>query len=86
MATNGGSQHPQEIADAQLHDIMKHDASKGATIHSFDPDASPQQKAAAAGKKRDQLKSVTQQDRTAQGEQGPFLFLPRQSSNVIRHL
>ncbi|OJA07635.1 hypothetical protein AZE42_01107 [Rhizopogon vesiculosus] len=64
MATNGNVQ----LADAQLHNIMNHDASEGATVHSFDPDASPQQKAATAGKQRDQLKSVNQQDRSAQGE------------------
>ncbi|KAG0700683.1 C2 domain-containing protein [Suillus ampliporus] len=75
MATNppsnghGSVQHPQEKANSQIHDIMMHDASNGAIVHSFDPDASPQQKAATAGKQCDQLKSIiAQQDGGAQGE------------------
>ncbi|KAG2155499.1 C2 domain-containing protein [Suillus clintonianus] len=73
MATNApsngnGVQQSQETAQTQLHDIMSNDASKGAIVHSFDPDASPQQKAAAAGMQRDQLKSITGQDGSAQGE------------------
>ncbi|KAG1741248.1 hypothetical protein EDB19DRAFT_716905 [Suillus lakei] len=73
MATNAPSngksvQQSQETAHTQLHDIMSNDASKGAIVHSFDPDVSPQQKAAAAGRQRDQLKSITRQDGSAQGE------------------
>ena len=84
MATNAHSndsvQHPQDNVEAQaLYNlIMKHDASNGAAVHSFDPDTSPKQKAAAAGKLSDQLKSITQQDGSAQGEKGVFLFPPRQ--------
>ncbi|KAF7320046.1 hypothetical protein MKEN_00788800 [Mycena kentingensis (nom. inval.)] len=36
------------------------DANGRVAVHSFDPDASPEQKGAAAGKARDQLKSVKQ--------------------------
>ena len=45
--------------------------------HSFDPDASPQQKAAAAGKARDQLRSVkdSQKDLLEKGTQSPSLAL-----------
>ncbi|EGO02737.1 hypothetical protein SERLA73DRAFT_165692 [Serpula lacrymans var. lacrymans S7.3] len=39
--------------------MLKDDADKGAAIHSFDPEASPQEKAAAAGKARSQLKGST---------------------------
>ncbi|KAJ3886025.1 C2 domain-containing protein [Lentinula edodes] len=42
-------------------DQLKHDAAKGrVAVHNFDPDASPAQKAAAAGKAKDQLKGVQQ--------------------------
>jgi hypothetical protein len=85
MATNpsnGSGQHPDESADAQLHDIMNHDASKGAIVHSFDPDASPQQKAATAGNQRHQLKSVTQQDGAAQDEKGALFNQPHKLSHV----
>ncbi|KAG2756512.1 tricalbin [Suillus brevipes Sb2] len=65
--SNGGLQQPQETAETHVHDIMNHDASKGAIVHSFDPDATPQQKAAAAGGQRDQLKSIVPQDGSAHG-------------------
>ncbi|KAG1783596.1 C2 domain-containing protein [Suillus placidus] len=67
--SNGGVQQPQEPAETRVHDIMSHDSSKGAIVHSFDPDAIPQQKAAAAGRQRDQLKSIVQQDGSAHGGQ-----------------
>lgn len=44
------------LADA--HDMLSKDARGNATVHSFDPDASPEEKAASAGKARSQLKSV----------------------------
>jgi hypothetical protein len=43
-------QHPnpqEHVAPDQLHDILASDASKGAAVHSFSPEASPQAKAAA---------------------------------------
>jgi type IV pilus biogenesis protein CpaD/CtpE len=44
----------------QLNGIVKEDLTKDrVALHVFDPDASPQQKGAAAGKARDQVKSVT---------------------------
>lgn len=67
--SNGGVQQPQETAETHLHDIMSHDASKGAIVHSFDPDAPPEQKAAAAGRQRDQLKSIVQQDGNVDGKE-----------------
>jgi hypothetical protein len=68
--SNGGIQQPQQTAKTHVHDIMNHDASKGAIVHSFDPDAPPQQKAAAAGRQRDQLKSIVPQDGSAHGGKG----------------
>lgn len=42
--------------------IKEHAEAKGAPVHSFDPDASPSEKAAAAGKSRDKLQSVIPKD------------------------
>ncbi|KAJ7124724.1 C2 domain-containing protein [Mycena crocata] len=55
MATNGSANgDPQQQADS----IMQDSAKGRVAVHSFDPEASPSQKGAAAGKARDQLKSV----------------------------
>ena len=43
-------QHPipqEHVAPDHLHDILASDASKGAAVHSFSPESSPQAKAAA---------------------------------------
>jgi Ca2+-dependent lipid-binding protein len=82
MATNVPStdvavKQPQETTEAHIHDIMSQDASKGATVHSFDPDATPQQKATAAGREHNQLKSIVQQDGSAPGGKGALLSLLR---------
>jgi len=69
--TSNGS---QQNANAELHNILEHDASKGAAVHIFDPDASPQQKAAAAGKQSGQLKSVATHDVGAQFNKGALLL------------
>ncbi len=46
-------------AYAQAHDILQKDAARGnIPVHSFNPDASPAEKAAAAGKARTQLNST----------------------------
>ena len=52
MASN-----PLQEAQAQLND-----QAKGAPVHSFDPDATPEQKAGTAGKARDQLKDIRSKD------------------------
>lgn len=57
-SSNGGAQEP--TGAEVVHGILKKDEAKGAAVHSFDPDASPAEKAAAAGKARDQLTSVKQ--------------------------
>ncbi|KAI0274871.1 tricalbin [Gloeopeniophorella convolvens] len=47
-------------AHAQANDILTQDAAKtNTTVHSFNPDASPEEKGAMAGKARTQLKSKT---------------------------
>jgi len=47
-----------EPRDAQaILDVAKTEANKGSVVHVFDPDASPQEKAAAAGKAKDGLLS-----------------------------
>lgn len=58
MASQNGGTQPsgREILD----DIKKKDEAKGATVHSFDPNASPAEKASAAGQARDQLQSIKQ--------------------------
>lgn len=66
MAISVASTGPSE-----LDNILKHDADKGATVHSFDPAASPAEKGAAAGKSRDQLKSVI--DHPVPGERGSLV-------------
>ncbi|KAF7975752.1 hypothetical protein HWV62_8539 [Athelia sp. TMB] len=55
-SNNGGAKEPTagEVVDG----LLKKDAAKGAAVHSFDPNASPAEKAAVAGKARDQLTSV----------------------------
>ncbi|EJD04407.1 tricalbin [Fomitiporia mediterranea MF3/22] len=53
MATNGGTN-----GQPQLNGIIAQDKEKqNVAVHSFDPDATPEQKAAAAGKGRNQIES-----------------------------
>jgi hypothetical protein len=57
-ATNGNGV-PQQDAQVQLNGLVQADAEKNrVAVHSFDPNASPAEKAAAAGKGRDAVKSV----------------------------
>lgn len=51
-----------QIQEAQARETLLNDQAKGVAVHSFDPDASPQEKAAAAGKARDQLKDIRPKD------------------------
>ena len=51
-----------KLQEAQARDTFLNDKSKGVAVHSFDPDASPKEKAAAAGKARDQLKDIRPKD------------------------
>jgi len=59
-----------QLQDAQAREMFRTDQDKGAAVHSFDPDASPEEKAATAGKARDQLKDISSKGKgrdTAQG-------------------
>lgn len=78
-SSNGGAQEP--TAQEVVHGMLKKDEAKGAAVHSFDPDASPAEKAAAAGKARDQLTSVAQKDASSGGARGtaPALVIHRLS-------
>lgn len=58
-ASNGGAKEP--TGEETVNGLLKKDEAKGAAVHSFDPNATPAEKAAAAGKGRDQLKSVKNQ-------------------------
>ncbi|KAG5353458.1 hypothetical protein C0989_006615 [Termitomyces sp. Mn162] len=53
------------VGQAEVNGIIKRDADAGVPVHTFDPSASPEEKGAAAGKDRDQLKSVSA------GQEGP---------------
>ncbi len=67
MATNGAA----PTSGAQLNAILNKDAERN-PVYTFDPDAPPQQKAAAAGKGREQLQSIVADDkrRPATAEKG----------------
>ncbi|KAF5356241.1 hypothetical protein D9756_004179 [Leucocoprinus leucothites] len=68
MATNGAAPPP---IPTQLDAILKQDADRNRVpVHTFDPNASPQEKAAAAGKARDQLQSVASDDKKASAASG----------------
>lgn len=55
-------------AQAQLNGLLQADASKGGVaVHTFDPNSSPQEKAAAAGKGREQVSKVGGKDESAGG-------------------
>lgn len=59
MATLSDGASPTLKAQAQLNGIMQQDASKNSVpVHTFNPDASPEAKGAAAGKGKDKLESV----------------------------
>ena len=60
-------------AHSQANDILQNDAARGnVAIHSFNPDASPAEKAAVAGQARSQLSSVIP-DKPSDGGRGrPF--------------
>jgi hypothetical protein len=56
-------------AQSQVNGIMQQDAAKGrVAVHTFDPESTPQEKGAAAGKARDQVKSNTKKEEDAGGK------------------
>ena len=59
---------PASHASPELNGIVHDDEAKGVAVHSFNPDASPQEKAAVAAKSKDQIKPInTKKDNTAKG-------------------
>lgn len=64
-------------AQAELNGILHQDAAKNrVAVHSFDPNATPEQKAAAAGKGREKLKKVGGDQSTAPPNQGATMNAP----------
>ncbi|GBE78423.1 Uncharacterized protein SCP_0113110 [Sparassis crispa] len=64
-ATPNGHPQPPPQVQAELNDILAKDADKNrVAVHTFDPDATPEQKAAAAGSQKDKLKSGKDDIRT----------------------
>ncbi|CAE6385055.1 unnamed protein product [Rhizoctonia solani] len=61
----------QAHAQAEINGINREDASKGAVPHTFDPNMSPAEKAAAAGKGRDELKSLGSQEKKEDARELP---------------
>ena len=47
-----------QLQEARARETFQKDQAKGVPVHSFDPHASPEEKAATAGKARDQLKDI----------------------------
>ena len=61
-----------DTAHALAHDILKQEEAKGgAPVHSFDPDATPAQKAAEAGRQKDKL-STMQESAPPPAERGVY--------------
>ncbi|KAJ3567153.1 hypothetical protein NP233_g6551 [Leucocoprinus birnbaumii] len=80
MATNGAA----PPIPTQLDALLKQDADRNRVpVHTFDPDASPQEKAAAAGKARDQLQSVTSDDKKALDAPGRELKIDSGRSTAV---
>jgi len=70
-------------AQGQANDIVQNDASRGnVAVHSFDPDASPAEKAAAAGKAGRQLTSTLPAKPTEGGRGQHFLYVLPASCRV----
>lgn len=78
--TNGGAREP--TGPEVIHGLLKKDEAKGAAVHSFDPDASPAEKAAVAGKARDQVKSITQIGPSDGGARGMYTAKPYDFINL----
>jgi hypothetical protein len=64
---------PQLSGQEAVADLVKKDEAKGVAVHTFDPNASPAEKAASAGKARDQLKSVKDKGPADGGARGEFV-------------
>ena len=51
-----------QLQAAQVRETLRNDQAKGVAVHTFDPDASPEEKAAVAGKARDQVNDIRSKD------------------------
>ncbi|KAH7345115.1 tricalbin [Rhizoctonia solani] len=61
----------QAQVQAEINGIVREDAAKGAVPHTFDANMSPAEKAAAAGKGRDELKSLGAQEKKEEARELP---------------
>jgi len=67
-----------QLQEAQVRQTFQNDQAQGAAVHSFDPDASPEEKAATAGKARGQLKDIRDKDLDpAKGSSPKYLSMTR---------
>jgi hypothetical protein len=83
LPPNGLSPANAIHAHGQANDIVQNDASRGnVAVHSFDPDASPAEKAAVAGKARTQLTSSLPAKPTEGGLGQQFLYVLPASCRV----
>jgi hypothetical protein len=83
LPPNGLSSTNAIRAHGQANDIVQNDASRGnVAVHSFDPDASPAEKAAAAGKAGKQLTSTLPAKPVEGGRGQPFLYVLPASCRV----
>ncbi len=73
--SNPGPMGPAPSAAAEAHVALQNDVEKGSLpLHSFDPDASPAQKAAQVAKGKDQkIGSIKKQEK--QAERGSFAVI-----------
>lgn len=63
-------------SQAQLNGVLAHDsAQNNVPVHTFNPDASPEEKGAAAGQGKDKLKSAKEQENGGAGEKGVLHIL-----------
>jgi hypothetical protein len=69
-------------AQAELNGIIQADTDKNrVAVHTFDPNSTPQEKAAAAGKGREAVKSIRAQNGQANGKGIGFDILHSRISN-----
>ena len=82
MATVDGAPIPPN-AQAKVNGIVEQDAAKGRVpVHNFNPDAPPEEKAAAASKNKQQLGLENKDIKTgAQGMFGPSRIPPPSASH-----
>jgi hypothetical protein len=84
LPPNGSPSANAIRAHGQANDILQKDASRGnATVHSFDPDAPPAEKAAVAGKARAELSSTIPTKPSDGGRGQPSLYILLRHAELI---